>query len=100
MHLRSIPMKVELMRFLRHRFYIILAATFAGLAASLATAADAPQRATENVILFMTDGLRWQEVFGGAEKILLDKENGGVEDVEALDEGVFGATRPKRGARC
>ena len=47
-------------------------------------AAAEPKRATENVILFMTDGLRWQEVFGGAEEALLTKDNGGVKDVDAL----------------
>ncbi len=33
---------------------------------------------TENIIFVMTDGLRWQEVFTGAEESLLTKENGGV----------------------
>jgi Type I phosphodiesterase / nucleotide pyrophosphatase len=32
----------------------------------------------------MTDGLRWQEVFNGAEEPLMTKENGAVEDIEAL----------------
>ena len=40
--------------------------------------------ATENVMLLMTDGLRWQEVFGGADEALMTKENGGVTDVEGL----------------
>jgi len=42
------------------------------------------QLKTRNVIFVMTDGVRWQEVFGGADAALLDKENGGVEDAEAL----------------
>ncbi len=29
------------------------------------------QRKTENVFLIMTDGLRWQEVFGGADSVLI-----------------------------
>ena len=33
---------------------------------------------TEHVIFVMTDGLRWQEVFRGAEASLMDKKNGGV----------------------
>ncbi len=32
----------------------------------------------------MTDGLRWQEVFNGAEESLMTKENGGVSDVPGL----------------
>jgi len=39
---------------------------------------------TKNILLVTTDGLRWQEVFGGAERALLNKENGGVVDVDAL----------------
>lgn len=38
---------------------------------------------TRNVILISTDGLRWQEVFQGAEEILLSKEWGGISDTNA-----------------
>ncbi len=38
---------------------------------------------TQNVIFVMTDGLRWQEVFSGADASLIDKDAGGVEDVAA-----------------
>jgi hypothetical protein len=38
---------------------------------------------TEHVFLVTLDGLRWQEVFGGADETLLTKENGGVTDVAA-----------------
>lgn len=43
-----------------------------------------PQPATRNVVLVTTDGLRWQEVFRGAEESLLNKQDGGVADVNAL----------------
>lgn len=33
---------------------------------------------TRNVIVVMTDGLRWQEVFQGAEAVLMTKEHGAV----------------------
>lgn len=39
---------------------------------------------TQNVFLLTTDGLRWQEVFGGAEAGLMTKEAGGVKDTNAL----------------
>ncbi|MFO0796185.1 MAG: alkaline phosphatase family protein [Gemmataceae bacterium] len=55
---------------------------FAGLLAvtlSAAPAAAAPQ--TENVLWVMLDGLRWQEVFTGADEALLNKDRGGVKDV-------------------
>jgi len=42
------------------------------------------KRKTENIILVMTDGLRWQEVFRGAEGDLLNKKYGKVPDEENL----------------
>jgi hypothetical protein len=45
-----------------------------------------PPRKTENVIFVTLDGLRWQEVFDGAEEALLTKENGGVKDVASSKE--------------
>jgi hypothetical protein len=50
-----------------------------------ASAAPAPTaHKTQNVVFVMTDGLRWQEVFRGADPALMDKEHGGVSDVAAL----------------
>lgn len=46
------------------------------------TSANAANQ-TRNVIFVMTDGLRWQEVFTGADLRLMTKENG-VTDVETL----------------
>lgn len=39
---------------------------------------------TRNVILITLDGLRWQEVFGGVDETLMDKDLGGVKDVQDL----------------
>jgi hypothetical protein len=39
---------------------------------------------TENVFLIISDGLRWQEVFNGAEENLMNKTNGGVKQVAQL----------------
>lgn len=41
---------------------------------------------THNVLLITVDGLRWQEVFGGAEAALVDKDAGGVKDITATKE--------------
>jgi hypothetical protein len=46
--------------------------------------AAAPARKTRNVLFVMTDGLRWQELFGGADAALMNKEHGAVADVDAL----------------
>jgi hypothetical protein len=39
---------------------------------------------TENVVLIVSDGLRWQEVFRGAERSLMSRTPGGVSDTTAL----------------
>jgi hypothetical protein len=41
---------------------------------------------TRNVILVTLDGLRWQEVFGGVDETLMDKESGGVKDLPSLKQ--------------
>src|SRR5688572_27461355 len=51
---------------------------------------------TENVFLITTDGLRWQEVFTGAEELLLNKTNGGVKDVETLRKNFWRDTPEQR----
>lgn len=45
----------------------------------------APKTATQNVILVMLDGIRWQEVFTGADEALLNKERGGVANVAEIN---------------
>ena len=42
-----------------------------------AIAAYAATRRTENVVLIVTDGLRWQEVFSGADPALTNEKDGG-----------------------
>jgi hypothetical protein len=39
---------------------------------------------TQNVVLITLDGLRWQEVFTGAEQQLIDRDFGGVRDTNAI----------------
>jgi hypothetical protein len=41
-------------------------------------------RQTENVVLIVSDGLRWQEVFRGADSSLVNRRWGGVDDTVAL----------------
>jgi hypothetical protein len=49
---------------------------------------------TRNILLVTTDGLRWQEVFGGAEPALLNTEDGGVQRVDFLKDE-FGGGSPE-----
>ncbi|MGH7455468.1 MAG: alkaline phosphatase family protein, partial [bacterium] len=44
---------------------------------------------TENVFLILVDGLRWQEVFTGADSALMNKENGGVENSASLKQAYW-----------
>lgn len=67
------------------------------LAAGRARARGAAPR-TRNVLLVTTDGLRWQEVFRGAEAALLNKPDGGVEDVEAIKSAFWRETPEERRA--
>jgi len=47
---------------------------------------------TRNILLVTSDGLRWQEVFGGADPALTNKENGGVADPVVLKKDFGGGT--------
>lgn len=55
-----------------------------------------PRPATRNVVLVTTDGLRWQEVFRGAEESLLNKNDGGVADPDALRRAFWRDTAEAR----
>lgn len=61
-------------------YAMLLVASFAALAAAPHPQANQPR----NVVLFLIDGLRWQEAFRGAEEALIDKDIGAVDDVAAL----------------
>src|SRR5262245_40358599 len=49
---------------------------------------------TRNILLVTSDGLRWQEVFGGADSSLLDKPSGGV-PYPVLMKNDFGGDKPE-----
>lgn len=51
---------------------------------ALAPRASHAQRRTENVVLIVTDGVRWQDVFRGPERRLMSRTPGGVGDTAAL----------------
>jgi len=53
---------------------------------------------TENVIVVMTDGLRWQEVFTGADPMLLNKEHGGIPDPAVVRSAFWRETPEQRRA--
>jgi len=50
-----------------------------GIVVLIANPASAQTRLkTRNVVLIVLDGVRWQEVFTGADSTLLNSEHGGV----------------------
>src|SRR3954451_25344029 len=55
-----------------------------------------PRPITRNVVLVTTDGLRWQEVFRGADDALLNKKDGGVADPDALRRAFWRETPEAR----
>jgi hypothetical protein len=56
----------------------------------------AAERKTRNIIFVMTDGLRWQELFSGADAELMNKEYGAVSDVDALRQAYWRETASAR----
>jgi len=65
------------------------------LLCALASSVFAATHATENIFLISVDGFRWQEVFGGAEPSLINKENG-VDDTNRLNAAFFRPTPEER----
>ena len=76
-----------------HRLFIFALAWFGLFPATIGQAAPLK---TKNVFLITTDGLRWQEVFAGAEESLLNKTNGGVTRVEATRKEFWRETEEER----
>ena len=66
------------MRTVFYRFCLTLVLLGASLSA------HAAELKTKNVILITFDGFRWQEMFTGADELLLNKESGGVRDTNTL----------------
>jgi hypothetical protein len=60
--------------------------------------AEAASTKTKNIFLITVDGLRWQEVFSGAEALLINKSNGGVADSNRLHQSFWRETPGERRA--
>ncbi len=69
------------------------------LLTSLSAVVVLAQRKTENVFLITIDGLRWQELFTGADSSLMNDKGGGVQGVERLNGRFWrGAAQERREA--
>ena len=74
-----------------------LIALLTGLpAAATPLAAQTPER---HVIVVTLDGMRWQEIFGGADRALLAGADGGVEDTALVRERFWASTPAERRRR-
>ena len=82
--------------FLTRAFYVC-GLSFAGLLFSVSGSVAADLK-TQNVVLITTDGLRWQEVFTGAERELVNKQHGGVADVKGIEAKFWRETPEERRA--
>ena len=72
---------------------ILLAALLTFIAPACAAA---PALQTRHVLLVMADGVRWQEVFTGAEEPLISKALGGVTDTKDIRKAFWRATPEAR----
>ncbi|MFZ5927382.1 MAG: alkaline phosphatase family protein [Acidobacteriota bacterium] len=68
------------------------------LALAASTLLAQPPRRTQSVVILMTDGLRWQEVFSGADAALMNRKAGGVADEASLRKQFWRATPEERRA--
>ena len=68
------------------RAVLVLASCFLSAAISIVPATSQTQPLkTRNVVLIVSDGLRWQEIFTGADPTLMNSEHGGIwADASAL----------------
>jgi Type I phosphodiesterase / nucleotide pyrophosphatase len=71
--------------------FVLVVPLGAGRAAEPRESAPAKTK-TRNILLVATDGLRWQEVFSGADPALMNKANGGVDNLNLLTEEFSGQT--------
>ena len=65
-------------KFARFAFAIGIVVFLAGMSVSLVAQQMSPRLKTRNVVLIVLDGVRWQEVFNGADTTLMNSEHGGV----------------------
>jgi hypothetical protein len=75
----------------------VLLASMAPVAQSRADSPAAPlSPKTENILFVSTDGLRWQETFGGADEPLMNRGRGGVQNLEQLRKAFWRETPEAR----
>ena len=69
---------------LNPRHLLLCAAIVAGVAARAPAQSPQSPHRTRNVVLIVSDGVRWQEVFRGADPQLMNRKYGHINDTAAL----------------
>jgi hypothetical protein len=90
MPIRTLDQGVRRTRYIRR--FLVAALTAAMPLAAGRASAQAPTK-TRNVVVIMSDGLRWQDVFHGADPALIDRKSGGVSDTAELRREFARGTR-------
>src|SRR5690242_13322812 len=86
-------MLLRLQTFLRVSLFAVFIALDSGPADVVAAQ---PARRTENVLLVTFDGLRWQELFTGADESFINKEFSGVKRIEETHDRFWRPTPEER----
>jgi hypothetical protein len=77
-------------------FARVIVSSIALFAFACLSRAEAAPLKTENVFLIICDGLRWQEVFTGAEELLVSQKIGGVRETNTLRQEFWRETPEAR----
>ena len=70
--------------------------TAAAMADIFATQLLASQQGTKHIVLFTSDGVRWQDLFTGIDPKLMDAKSAGMADAEVLRKQLWRATPQQR----
>ena len=66
------------------------------LAALIVASAASAQARSRNVVLIVSDGVRWQDIFTGADSAYITRAGGGAQDTAALRKDFWRATADER----
>jgi hypothetical protein len=78
------------------RAFFPTAAALAEVAAQQLSARSGIERRTKHVILFTSDGVRWQDLFTGIDAKLMDAKTAGMADAKELRDQLWRATPEER----
>lgn len=81
---------------MNRRIFIQSAVAFAPAALTRLQAQSSTERKTKHVVLFTSDGVRWQDLFTGIDPKLMRQKRAGMDDAAALEEQLWRPTPDER----